>query len=516
MKNPWVWLLVFLIVLFWAPTVFFQPYISPGDKGRDLYAFWMASEGQVPGRDFWWQYGPVTPFYFAPFFILGGVNLVSFRIGLGVLYLICALLNFRALRLFVSRPVAFLSSLAYLMLDVQYTFNHIGAIPFLILGIFSLWKFFLTERVRWCYAGTLALAAMAAVKINTGVTSFAAFYFTLLLYRRLPLKHLAILPLLFGGLVFGVYAAVFWGLPLSWVDYCLTLRKVYRAWGGSPWGNLLSFSRYFLFEDPHRLWGAGLFLTLGGLAVIAFKKKGSEKERGLFLPLSGSLVLVLLANLSDFLLIGGFARVDFWSFPVLALLGGLWMEGAGQLFKRPLKIFLWGLGFAGVITLPFNRYVLDSLACFTPERFLDLPRGKVYLGGEASNVKVIQEGAQFLLKNTRPDQFLLAIPYDPLYLFLAERRHAVREMLFLAMVPLHPRQEEEIIRQIEAKEVPFVILANHYRTEGHAAGTFGETHCQKLARYIFDHYQEVKTLGPWEADPNKFHAVKILRRNVLS
>ena len=124
----------------------------------------------------------------------------------------------------------------------------------------------------------------------------------------------------------------------------------------------------------------------------------------------------------------------------------------------------------------------------------------------------IQEGTAFILKNSRPDQEILTIPYDILYAFLSGRRHAVRELKFSEENPIPPFREEEIVRILKKKKVPLIILSNRAYAREKGAGFFGQTHCQRLARYLFYRYQEVKTIGRWEGYEEGRHAIKILQR----
>ncbi len=518
----WLGSLVLLVCAFWIPVLNVQPYLSPGDMGRDLYAFQETLRGHWPCRDYWWQYGPLMLLYYAFWFLVGGVNMVSVRVGLGVLYLLSSLLTYRTLRLFTSPAIAFLSSLAFLSLNMTWTFNHVGAFPFLILSIFSLWKFFLTHQTRWCYLGLLCLVFVASIKINTGLTSFSALYASLLLFcgffqwkhfeTPLDRKHFVFLPLIFSILVFATYAFVYRGVSLDWIDQCLTIAPKYRTWAYSPWTNFKHLILRFVVWQRSRLFWVGAFLAFGVLGNFGLRKRRLlEGEKEVLLAIMGSLFLFGLANSIEYFTTEGMIyRFDFWFFPVFVLWMGLFAEGASFLFGRRAKKFLGGLIFLLLLLIPFQN-LKQAYAWRTPERYLNSPEGRVYVGSPPSLAQVLNEGTDFIIRHTKPSQEILAIPYDPLYCFLSNRRHAVRELMFMENNLIKEKQEEEIIQQLEVKQVPLIIFTNRYRSIEGGVGYFGKTHCQKLARYVFDRYEEVRTFGPWKVDSG-FHAIKVLRR----
>ena len=85
-------------------------------------------------------------------------------------------------------------------------------------------------------------------------------------------------------------------------------------------------------------------------------------------------------------------------------------------------------------------------------------------------------------------------------------------MIFMVHMQIKDQDEEKWIAELDRKQPPWVIISNRYKSEEAGIGEFGKTHCKKLAVYIFSHYQEVKTFGPWGSDPDKTYAIKVLKR----
>jgi len=451
----WGGSLFLIYLLYWIPMVHFQPLLSTGDMGRDLYAFESVLHGYRPCRDYWWQYGPLMPLYYVFWFLVGGVNLLSVRIGLAVIYFLSALIIFKVLRLFISPGIAFLSALAFMVFDMTWTFNHIGAIPFLLLSIFCLWKFFLTHQTRWCYLGLFSVVAIAEIKISTGITSFFAFYASLLFYywllqarrSKCPLarKHFIYFPLLFFAIVLGTGLLMYWGISLDWIDQCLTISPHHRVWPSSHLTLLKHLILRFFVWEPSRLFGVGALWVLGVLSIFNLrKKKLTETENRVWPFVIGSLVFFTIANSMDYFAMDGkINRFDFWLYPMFLLWMGLLAGWASLNFAPKFKMILGSLIFLSLLWNPF-RQVQQALALSKPERFLDFSRGQVYVGGPLSSVQTIKEGTRFIFENTKPTDTLLAVPYEPLYSFLSGRRHATRELIFVDDIKIGKEQEEKI------------------------------------------------------------------------
>ncbi len=522
---PWLGAIVLLFALFWGPLLKIQPPLTTGDMGRDLYAFWMTFEGKGPCRDYWWAYGPLMPLYFAFWFLAAGVSLLSVRIGLGVLLLICSLLAYGTLRLFTRPPAAFLFSLAFLSLDVTYslhhtrlrdiafTFNQYGVFPFLLLAFYSLWKYFLTGKARWTYLGIAAVSGVALVKMSAGLAACAALVASFWLFQPRLWKHGILLSLLFGIVVAAGYGLTYWGIPLSQVSQCLTIGPAYHGGDYSPWVYFKHLILWFLVWDRERLLWLGAFSIFLAAALMSFRRGKIAKEKGpLFFWAGLSSFLFGAATSLEFFVDASIHRVDFWFFPSLVLLVGIWAEAGSRIFSRPVKTGLGVLIFFAVLSFPFLN-LKEALAWRVPERFLDFPHGGVYLGGNLEDVKVIREGSRFIRERTGPEAKIIGIPYEPLYAFLSGREHAVRELLFAENMQISESREEEIIQTLETGRVPLAVVSSRKSSPEWGIGDFGKTHCRKLAAYLATRYEEVRGLGPAEeAGSPTSYAIKILER----
>src|SRR3954451_12782928 len=84
--------------------------IGPHDEGLMLQAAArIADDGQLPYRDFWWNYGPGQPFLLAPLWKLFGPSLLTWRIVRTALDATVALLVWLLARREASPPIALLA-----------------------------------------------------------------------------------------------------------------------------------------------------------------------------------------------------------------------------------------------------------------------------------------------------------------------------------------------------------------------------------------------------------------------
>jgi len=365
---------------------------------------------------------------------------------------------------------------------------------------------------------------MALVKMSVGLTSFFALYAAALLglgslvgkkRRIFARRDFFLLPLLFGFVSLVGYGIIFFGVPLKWIDQCLMLSAKYRdVWAPSPWTSFKHLILRIFIWEPERMVWLLFFGLLGILAYFGLKRKKPATAKT---DLAGmallSLGLFALANSTEYFATDGLIyRFDFWIFPILVLLAGILSEWGSRVLSRPIKWVFGVLFLLLVLSSPLGS-LRQAFASRVPERYLNLPRGRIYVGGSLSDLEVVKRTSSFIKENTEPGQEILAIPYDPLYCFLSERRHAVPELMFVESARMSDAREEEIIKVIETKQIPLILISNRYRSSEGGIGHFGQTHGKKLAQYIFSHYQDAETLGNWLPDSGR-HSVKIFRRKV--
>ncbi|MBU1261501.1 glycosyltransferase family 39 protein, partial [bacterium] len=173
--------------------------IAQGDHGRDLYCFLKVLEGQMPIRDFDWIYGPLMPYYYAFWYKVLGVSILSVKIGESLLIFLCILSVYVLSREVMAPIYSFLSSLYFafsytavynMVVDervytpVRHTYNHIGGTLAIITILYLLVRFIRLEKTKYLLGAGLSTAVLMAIKLNIGVAFVVAFSIYLLLMKR--------------------------------------------------------------------------------------------------------------------------------------------------------------------------------------------------------------------------------------------------------------------------------------------------------------------------------------------
>src|SRR5262245_32354816 len=171
-----VLLLMAVGILIYYPSLDVMPYISEGDIGRDLYAYEMTLEGKIPYRDYFYNYGPLMPYYYALFFKAFGFKISSILLGRVILNLICGWLIFESLRLFFRPLAAMLGTWWYWSFnqDFTFTFNHTGGVCLLLLIIYCLLQRTIQPKPFTTGVIVAALFLLLLVKLNIGLAALLA------------------------------------------------------------------------------------------------------------------------------------------------------------------------------------------------------------------------------------------------------------------------------------------------------------------------------------------------------
>lgn len=135
-----------LTIIFWALTLYpyhnYQPLLAVGDHGWHFYCFQQTLEGKMPYKDFYWDYGPIMPYYYALCYKIFGINMASILWGRIILLLFSTGMFYLILAEIVAPFVAFVGACWFLNFsqDFMYTYNHTGG-RVLTLGHFIVCSF---------------------------------------------------------------------------------------------------------------------------------------------------------------------------------------------------------------------------------------------------------------------------------------------------------------------------------------------------------------------------------------
>ena len=170
-----------------VPKFNYNPYLSQGDHGRDLYLFQKTSEGQLPYRDIQTQNGPLMPYYYSFVYLFTGPTIQGTLLGYNLLVLLSGILLFLIASSFLSPLSAFTCALWYWAWrgnEFFYTFNHIGAVVGVLLCILCLFRYIKTKKENCILIGlTLSLVPLL-IRPDIGIATVVGFVISLLLTNK--------------------------------------------------------------------------------------------------------------------------------------------------------------------------------------------------------------------------------------------------------------------------------------------------------------------------------------------
>lgn len=509
-------------------TLHYQLYLASGDHGRDLYSFTAAFRGEIPYRDYWWVYGPIMPYYYGFFMKILGVNVTSVLAGKMVMTIVAGIFLALALSFFVPSLLAFAAALwfwAYFP-DFGYTYNHIGGIALLMAVTHALLAYLKTGRTPYLYWGLTWIFVLAFIKINFSLAALAAFLIAVSWIdkdlrrpldgqrKKFYLLGIVILPLL----VFAVYLSLVQGLSLAEIRQCFPYLQGDQPYHATPGQCFLIWShdilRPMLSSSSHLIFGA-LVLSSLGYDLSLFQKKliFPRLARQIILAVK-ILILFYLLNLHEYVGSGIPYRI-IWAKPFSLILSfiliGTAIRYTHKLIQLPVVAFL---GFSAVLSL--HQQMATLLAQKLPDQFLAHPRGQVIIGGNPPQwIDTVQQTTRYLETRLAPGESFLALPYDPIYYYLCDKKTPTRQLIFFEHIKIPPEQERKIIAELERNRVETIVLANRaYVTEEIGMGRLGETHCPLLGQYLKDHFETVASWGEWGKEPGwaTNYGTKILKK----
>ena len=513
-----------------APFLNFQNALAVGDQGFNLYAFERTAMGEQPYVDFWWCYGPFAPYYFAAFIKIFGATMSSVLAGKALLNFLAGLFCFLAVTR-ISSPILGLTVTVFYWAyypDFFYSYNHTAGITCFMGVMLALFHYYKDPRRRWIWFGFLCLFILCLVRINMGIALLFGFVVSLIaLDRLLPRKGApSNLKLYLGGsiAVLGVSLLIYvWMLsPLPWykVQQCMPyFNKIYMA--DSDPDPFLKYKIYWsrLVGLVTQAWSFALLglllLVTTGRTLFLFFRTRPDKTRQDALHFCIAVTAFLTLLVAHEFLMGAHVYRAVWTIPFQMIFFGLTLH-FGTKNIRPLLRETLILGVLAVVLWDLFRYYNRINHQYkVSEQLLHEPKATVYLGNRQPWIRTVEQVSSYLRENLADGETFFAVPYEPLYYFLADRKSPSWHMMFVKGAGITDEQEQEIIRALKDPSIKYVLLSNRYRfTSETRLGELGTTHLIEMSKYINDHFQTEATFGAWEAEAgwNFNHGMKILRR----
>ena len=518
------------ILILW-PLHNFQHYLAQGDHGRDLYCFKKVMEGSLPYRDFSWLFGPLMPYYYSLFYLLGGVSIQSVLFGQILLIFLVGIFVYMICSVFLPPSISFVCAFWYWSFrgaEFFYTYNHIGGLLALLITLYCVFRYIQNNKNRYIYAGFISILALMLIRLNMGVSTLIAFVPSLFLIdliqknRKIPEKRRLYLFLALGTLTitFSIYWFLLHPLPKYAIYQSFPYGKTQRADPSfSTFGIILHswkmLAAYFTATLAQKIFGLILFLATIQSSILIFSNKSPQRfKKNAFLAFS-SLFIFLVLSLHEFVASGVFYRL-FWTFPLLLIiLFYLIATATRNISSAAVKLLI-------LLTLflpPFwniQNEIRAIQAFKNPGHELKVGTNKVYTFQDPKWFQTVTGAVNFIKGNTRPDEKILVLPLDPIYLFLSERDSATRQLVFFEHINIGEEQERTIISEMETNGANWAVISNRSASHERGMGIFGQTYCPLLARYLRDHFEPVAVFGDGMGPPGWIsnHGVQILKREL--
>lgn len=525
------------------PTLDFQPLLATGDHGRDLYCFKKVSQGAVPYRDFWWQYGPLMPYYYALLFKLLGTTLQTVLFGKALIIFGTGLFFYLSAKNCLSLPAALIATFWFWTFypDFFYTYCHDGGVLFLVFIFYCLTQYQKTNKLHSIFGALIGVFFLNLIRINIGMACLLGLIVGVYLSGRrkkttpqtlnTQAVRLGLLSAIFLTVL--VYFYFVKDLTPSALKQCFPYLSSYRYDASNPIKAVISLSQ-LSFKSFFVSWatisfGTALIACIARSIYLLVVKKIDEHRRNWALLVIYSLLIFLVFNIHEFLFSNFYFRI-FWVFPFFLLL--FFVAFDIGLLKLPQGVKAAVLVLLVVIGLHGAYDKLRTMSLYKVEgNFFQYGQNRVYIANfywwrqfadripdhatASPWIKAVSETTDYLKEHVSRDKVILAIPYDPLYYFLSGRDSAVYPLAFFDYIGITEQDEIAMINQLEEKNVNYVIISNRaYAEHEPYLGSFGKRYCPLLSRYLLGHFEEVATIGEWEKAAGFAwnHGVKIIKR----
>lgn len=520
--------LLFMCLFSWLPFYDVELLLSTGDHGRDLCAYESAYEGKSIYRDFYWDYGPLMPYYYSMFFRIFGVNIKSVLAGSAVIQILSSLILYLLLRCFLKTLPSLAGALYFMTLGPHFfhTFNHSGAVLCVLIIWLSFFKYCTSLKPSFIGLALIFLWLSLFIKINIGISMYCALVLMLTLFKwrkivLIPQTHYVaiaffmILILVVSGLLYSCY---FNNLPDYWIRQCFMYSPKMEQCNPKAFFTLLARLSSFCFPDVTNLnlstWQL-IFLKRLLLLLIVITAcvkcgwliitKHSLRHKNIFF-ITGIIFALFLSH--EFLLGSGHYKL-FWITPIVTVISFLGIDYLLHKLRKFLLI-LYLLILIGCLSITSIR-ITDKIDLLSSYNFISYPKGQIFVGNDFSWISTLKHSINYLLNHLSPNETFFAWPYDPLYYFLTNKKNPSLEVSLLSYMNVTQDQENNIIASLENKRVNYILLSNRF----HEKNIKYRIRCHRLLNYISTHYKVVVTYGDWKTTPGwtKNHAVKIFKRS---
>ncbi|MBF0595082.1 MAG: hypothetical protein HQL22_08950 [Candidatus Omnitrophica bacterium] len=485
------------------PTLTVQHTLHTDGVGGDLFFIEAITRGELPYRDFNWIYGPVMLYYNAFFFKVIGHNIHSLIWAKLLLNAFFAGVFFLAARKIMPALTAFLATVTFIvfMPDFQHNFSHYGGVCIEIGILWAVLSYHSNARNKHLLWAALLVLLLGFIKINFGIMFLGGSILCFILcdlFRdkrlvpaRLLLYGAALLIICFLWII--TYYLFVRGLSLEEIKQCFPIFPDNCYYGGSFSQNLISCINLAKTEiSSNHFYQLILIIATICILRILFHLTWNHtcvinSQRNFFLSISILLILSTITLHEYFK-----ARIDyqaFWGIPFFTITIAYLVSETCLISNRAIQLIAT---LACITIISCHAYqnwkFLDG---FKKQEYYFAYKGvDIYTTVNPTDIKTMQETADFINTKIPKDELFLAFPNEPFYYFLTDRKSPSRLIYMIGATNVTPKQQEDLINNMERQHVDYIVL-NNICYFGNMWGVFGENNCLILYKYFKENFEEI-------------------------
>ena len=529
-QNHLIVLIVALIGFYvLSADITFQSGIAQGDHGRDFYATNQTSKGDMPFRDYWWAYGPLMPYYYACFFDVLGEVPQSIIIARNLLIIFGGVFFYKILSIFCSPALALTGTLWFFLFNPQFThtFNHVGVVSLSLALVYCILKYISTLTTRYINVSFLLVALISLIKLNMGIAYFMAMITSILLineYNQIRLskdevrktcRYLAVYTLV----ILFAYGIHLIGLPKDFVKQCLYLSPKFNTAYNLTFfeifeNYLINLKNMLLSREAYDRFYVGLFISSIYITLrLRMRKIKTESQKRLSLALDVLFVFIGF-SMHEYVISGVIYKL-IWSRPFEFLLIFICVD---RILKNIHRFVYWCFIIVMIYVCCINHIGRNNWKNYikntTNNQYFEFDQGRYYSQNSIEWFNTVKNTVKYLDQHLEDDERFLALPYDPIYYFLLDRKSPISLIFISESLGVSENQQKEIINQLNSQSIRFIVISSQINSNAPGLGHFGNTYCHHLDKYINENFQVMVQYGEWEQAPDYMsnHGTRILRR----
>ncbi len=497
-------------------TLFVQDGLTPGDAGGNLYAVEAVTRGEIPYKDFWWNYGFLPFYYNALFFKLFGSHIQSLILARLILKAIFSGVFFLAAARIMPLASSVLAAIAFgvFMPEFKHNFSHYAGICMETGILWAVLSYYKTAKDKYIFWGWLFVLLLGFIKINFGVLLLLGTWISFILCGLVEHKKSFSRTLVFSALSFFaiilIWALTYYffikDLSFHQINQCFPLAKGYNYF--NTWS--LSRGIIFLFKTTLQniQYNHSFDILLAGLTFIASfrliihmivrRSCTITTGRNCFF-ISGILLILIICAYHEFIVTAGLDYQLYWAKPFTVMLIAYLISEACVISGSLIQIIV------SVVIC-----VLIGIQAYQHWKFLEQFKNKahffgfkhmnIYVTESPKDIKSMLATAHYIDKNIPPNSLFYTFPHDALYYYLTDHRMPTWLFSFYRIIHVTPEQEMDLIKNLEQRKVEYIVQGSVCYAGYAWWGKFGVDYGLLFDKYIKKYFQETARFGSWSKD----------------